>query len=53
MQLLEMYWFYENVSPVHPPLTFNRLYVSVGIGKMCSYAQGAAIGAGFDAGGLE
>lgn len=36
-----------------PPLTFYRLDVSIGIGEVCGDAQGAAIGTGLDAGGLE
>lgn len=36
-----------------PLLTFHRLCVSVSISEVCSNAQGAAIGTGLDAGGLE
>lgn len=38
---------------MNPLLTFYRLYVSIGIGELCCDAQGAAVGAGLDAGGLE
>lgn len=34
-------------------LTFNRFYAGIGIGKLSCDAQGAAIGTGLDAGGLE
>ncbi len=36
-----------------PLLTFYRLYASVSIGKVSGDAQGAAVGTGLDAGGLE
>lgn len=36
-----------------PTLTFYGLYVSISIGEVCSDAQGAAVGTGLDAGGLE
>lgn len=38
---------------MNPLLTFYRLHVSIGIGELCCDAQGAAVGTGLDAGGLE
>lgn len=34
-------------------LTFNRFYVRIGVGELSCDTQGAAIGTGLDAGGLE
>lgn len=34
-------------------LTLHRFGVCVGVGEMCGDAQGAAVGTGLDAGGLE
>lgn len=38
---------------VNTTLTFNGIHISIGIGELSCDAQGAAVGTGLDAGGLE